>query len=471
MLITFPNILQQTDERKLADITERLEHMKTVAITLQQHLITPQQEIACLSQELEQKRNHVSTFRQQVTMLQRLVRQYNGSTTTINSDEGLSKEKERGRGCYGAMYEVQVNGSACIAKRLHDILVGRKEMEPVGDEQRTAVISRFRRECDILSCLRHPNIVQMLGVHCGSDKANISLSMDMHMDLEHCMKTYPDIPLSYKISILSDVAYGLEYLHSKAIIHRDLNAGNVLLTEALRAKIADHEMSNLFDIKEVMQQTETVFFPTALDFMPTESLTKTPNYSNKLDIFSFGLHLTVYLVNQEEPHVDDNSLAPGDVERKKLWGVAGRSLPSSFYWLPTGQECHSDSGQQWNRGDDGNHLTDHSSDPVHHDTCQTGSHKNTLERLTIVSTLRSSSKEQKEVLKEMEQYNTQLKSSNQVCMLVWIHQFYYYYYASVGRASEAYGSCRACVHVCVCVCVSHTSRWLFAFSPQLITEN
>ena len=419
ILITFSNILQQTDERKLADI-------KTVAITLQQHLRTLQKEIARLNQELEQNRNHVSAFRQQVTMLQRLVRQYNGSTTTINSDEGLSKEKERGRGCYGAVYEVQVNDSACIAKRLHDILVGRKGMGPV-DEQRTAVISRFRREGDILSSLRHPNIVQMLGVHCGSHEADISFIMEynMHMDWEHYMKTYPDLSLPYKTSILRDVVHGLAYLHSKDVIHRNLNAGSILLTEAFRAKIADHEMSNLFDKKVVMQQTKTVFFPRALNFMPPESLTKTSKYSNKLDIFSFGLHFTVYSVNEEEPHIDDNSLAPGDVERKQVWDVASRSLPSSLpglYWLAAGQECHSDTGQQWSRGDDGNHLTDHSSDPVHHDTCQTGSHKKTLERLTIVSTLRSSSKEQ-EILKEMEQYNTQLKSSNQVCMLVWIHQF------------------------------------------------
>ena len=37
---------------------------------------------------------------------------------------------------------------------------------------------------------------------------DISLIMEyMHMDLDHCMKTYPDIPQPYKTSILRDVAY------------------------------------------------------------------------------------------------------------------------------------------------------------------------------------------------------------------------------------------------------------------------
>ena len=80
-------------------------------------------------------------------------------------------------------------------------------------EQRRAVIDRFREECVLLSGLHHPNVVQFMGVHYGRDEADISLIMEyMHMDLDQCMKTYPDIPLPYyKTSILRDVAYDLAY--------------------------------------------------------------------------------------------------------------------------------------------------------------------------------------------------------------------------------------------------------------------
>ena len=215
----------------MSKIAKQLEHEKTLATILQRQL---QQKVDCH----EGKGNHAECvtkmydLSQQVATLQQVV---SGSyTTTIDSVEGLNKEKERGRGSFGAVYEVRVDGVPCIAKRLHDILVGRRGMEPVGDEQRTAAISHFRRECDILSCLRHPNVVQFMGVHCGSDEADISLIMEyMHMDLGDCIKRYPSIPLPYKTSILRDVAYGLAYLHSHNIIHRDLNAGNILLTESL----------------------------------------------------------------------------------------------------------------------------------------------------------------------------------------------------------------------------------------------
>ena len=245
---------------------------------------------------------------------------------TVASVEGLDEGKERGRGCYGAVYEVRLHGLPCIAKRLHDILVGRGKEEPVPEEQRRAMIGRFCEECVLLSGLRHPNVVQFMGIHYGRDEADISLIMEyVHMDLDHCMKTYPDIPLPYKTSILRDVAYGLAYLHSIPIIHRDLNAGNVLLTESLRAKIADLGVAKLFDKETVMIHTRTLC-PGALDFMPPECLDESPKYNTKVDIFSFG-HLTIYLANQKAPFLIDRSVTPADVQDKQMQvGKRRRSL-------------------------------------------------------------------------------------------------------------------------------------------------
>ena len=166
---------------------------------------------------------------------------------------------------YGAVYEVRVHGVPCITKRLHDILVGRRGEEPVSKKERTEVTQKFWEEVKLLSGLRHPNVVQSQGVHYGCDKGDISLIMEyMHMDLEHCITAYPNIPLPYKTSILRDVSYGLAYLHSKPIIHRDLNAGNVLLTEFLRAKIADLGVAKLFDRESAKTATMNMSWSTRL---------------------------------------------------------------------------------------------------------------------------------------------------------------------------------------------------------------
>ena len=311
-------------------------------------------------------------------------------TTIIDAVEGLGEGKERGRGSYGAVYEVRVNGVPCIAKRLHDILVGRGGQEPVGAEQRAKVIGKFQEECDLLSGLRHPNVVQFMGVHYGHDEADISLIMEyMHMDLDHCMKTYPNIPLPYKTRILRDVAYGLAYLHSIPIIHRDLNAGNVLLTESLRAKISDLGVAKLFDREVAMKRTKTVC-PGAQDFMSPESLTRSPKYSDKLDVFSFG-HLAIYLVNQEAPHVEDSSVT--DLKqmqvgkrRESLNEMGGPRHPL----YATVVQCLSDTSDQRPTSRDLVRRMEQ--------TCQQFPipHKNTL---------------------ELEKWNAQLKSSNEVCCI------------------------------------------------------
>ena len=261
--------------------------------------------------------------------------------------EGLEERKELGHGCYGAVYEVQVHGSPCIAKRLHDILVGRGEEESVSAEDRKEVVARFREECELLSVLSHPNVVQFIGVHCGNDEADISLIMEyMHMDLDQCMKTYPDIPLPYKTSILRDVAYGLAYLHSKDIIHCDLNPGNVLLTEFLRAKIADLGVARLY-IKKGSRQSITSLCPGALHYMPPECLGPNPRFNHKLDVFSFG-HLTIYLVNQEEPvliPIDD--ITPDCVQNEQIEiGKRRQALDKMCHLKSTVVQCLKDNPDQ-----------------------------------------------------------------------------------------------------------------------------
>ena len=319
-------------------------------------------------------------------------------TTIIAEVEGLSKGEERGQGSFGVVYEVQVNGVPCIAKRLHDILVGRRGQEHVRQEERKAVIKRFQDECNLLSRLHHPNVVQFMGVHCGCDEADISLIMEyMHMDLDHCMKTYPDIPLPYKTRILRDVAYGLAYLHSMIpdpIIHCDLNTGNVLLTESLRAKIADLGVAKLFDREVAMKRTKTAC-PGAPDFMSPESCGESPKYDDKLDVFSFG-HLAIYLVNQKAPYVLDDLVTEGDVKNKQMQvGKRRRSLDqmqddSRRALYTTVVQCLSDTPDQRPTSRDLVRRMEQ--------TCQQYPipHKNTL---------------------ELEKWNAQLKLSNKVTIL------------------------------------------------------
>ena len=137
----------------------------------------------------------------------------------------------------------------------------------------------------------------------------MSLVMErMSTDLGKYVEDTPNIPLSTKLSILYDVSNGLLYLHDMNILHRDLTAKNVLLTENLQAKIADLGVSKLISVQQHMALAQTQA-PGSLNYMPPEALKENPKYDQKIDIFSFG-HLAIYVVIQEFPNVYEVTITP-----------------------------------------------------------------------------------------------------------------------------------------------------------------
>ena len=102
-----------------------------------------------------------------------------------------------------------------------------------------------------MSKLRHPHIVQFLGVCYLPGSRLPSLVMEyLETDLHKLLEATPNLPLTIKQSILLNVAQGLLYLHSQSpsIIHRDLTAKNVLLNSAMVASIADMGIARIVDL-------------------------------------------------------------------------------------------------------------------------------------------------------------------------------------------------------------------------------
>lgn len=214
----------------------------------------------------------------------------------VQLDEASSTTHRSGSGAFGVVYKARLHGARCVVKRLHDILLGLGGCEGVSDDQWKGMVAKFRKEIELLSRQRHPNIVQFLGV-CGidGDPRNLSLVMEeLDTDLEGFIRKYNcSISLSIKLSILRDVSCGVGHLHANNIIHRDLNAGNVLLSTSLQAKVADLGVSRIIDPHH-QYQTRLSKAPGALDYMPPEVLRDNPTYGVKMDSFSYG-HLALYL--------------------------------------------------------------------------------------------------------------------------------------------------------------------------------
>ena len=210
--------------------------------------------------------------------------------------EGVSPiGEELGRGAYGKVFTVMYSGLVCAAKEIHPILI-----EGVSPAEKRTIIDNFIRECHHCSVIRHPNIVQFLGVYYSSKKSELPIMVMELMDtsLTSFVKNkQSNISMETKISILYDVSLGLSYLHTRnpAIIHRDLSSNNVMLTSHLVAKIGDLGVAKVIQADSRKTRSRLTTAPGTVDFMPPETLEANPLYDTAVDVFSFaGIALHVF---------------------------------------------------------------------------------------------------------------------------------------------------------------------------------
>ena len=195
-------------------------------------------------------------------------------------------QNEIGRGSFGVVYGAVYEGRRCVAKEIHSYLI-----EGIGDK---AILQSFIKEINILSTLRHSNIVHFFGVHFREGSHVPVLIMEqMWTSLAKLLRERSSIPLVVKVHILYDVACGLKFLHSQdpPVIHRNLTANNILLNENMDAKLTDITI-----LESIMKHRIT-----ALEaHMSPEVLQQTPIYTSKWDIFWFGC-VALHTATQQFP--------------------------------------------------------------------------------------------------------------------------------------------------------------------------
>ena len=153
------------------------------------------------------------------------------------------------------------------------------------------MIERFQEECQLLSRVKHPNVVQFLGIHFEEGSNLPVLVMEfLHCTLSECLERYGVLQERVSLGILDDVATGLCYLHGHRppIVHRDLSANNVLLSANMGAKISDLGVAKILNMTPA-RMSQLTKCPGTPPYMPPEALEEDPEYSTKLDCFSMGI--------------------------------------------------------------------------------------------------------------------------------------------------------------------------------------
>jgi serine/threonine protein kinase len=227
-----------------------------------------------------------------------------------------------GSGAFGVVEELTAGSTHYAGKTLHYTLLD------AHNEGKDRIIKRFISECKMVSQVRHPNIVQFMGLCLFRNSIHPSIVMEkLDLSLENVLEAYCNLPLPLIVRILKDIVKGLIYLHGKSppIVHCDLTARNVLVNKAsMFAKIADLGNALMIDpaqLSNTLSQT-----PGTLLYMPPEAILCKPKYDSMLDMFSFG-HLGLFAVTQKYPgnllpstYMDPSTkklLARSEVERRE----------------------------------------------------------------------------------------------------------------------------------------------------------
>ena len=221
----------------------------------------------------------------------------------------LFKDDILGIGSYGKVCRAKCDDLVCAAKILHQTLFDPTAREHVPPQMGHRLpVERFEKECEFMSALKHPNIVQYLGLVQDHETGLKVLLMElMEISLTRFLEssTQP-IPYHIQVNICHDVTLALSFLHSNNLIHRDLSSNNILLAKgATRAKVTDFGMTQLYNLNPY--RTNTMCPGTAV-YMPPEALQGHPEYSEKIDCFSFGV-IVLQVLTRQYPN-------PGDHQRK-----------------------------------------------------------------------------------------------------------------------------------------------------------
>lgn len=199
---------------------------------------------------------------------------------------------ELGDGGYGAVYKAKLEDGRTVAvKKLYQHHLRRVE--------------HFLNEVEILTRLKHPNLVSLYG--CTSyHSAELLLVYEYVPNgtvSDHLYGLHPPLPWHTRLSIASETASALAYLHASSVIHRDVKSSNILLDDNFVVKVADFGLSRFLPSDVTHVTTGPQGTPGYVDPEYNEYYQVT----EKSDVYSFGVVLIELL----------SSKAAVDIGRKR----------------------------------------------------------------------------------------------------------------------------------------------------------
>ncbi|XP_040260987.1 interleukin-1 receptor-associated kinase 1 [Bufo bufo] len=223
----------------------------------------------------------------------------------IQGTRNFSKSSLVGEGGFGCVYKAVIRNTVYAVKRL----------KQDSELEWSTVKKSFLTEIEKLTCLRHPNIIDLAG-YCvqGEEYCLIYLYLPNGSleDRLHHQGSFPSLTWKQRLSIMQGAACGIQFFHTckPSIIHGDIKSANILLDHALVAKLGDFGLARFSRYacdagkSRTLARTSTV--RGTLAYLPDEYV-KLGKLTFELDTYSFGVVLLEILTGRKAVDSDSNS--------------------------------------------------------------------------------------------------------------------------------------------------------------------
>jgi len=200
-----------------------------------------------------------------------------------------------GRGNFGEVFKGYWHGTVVAIKKTKIPSVATKE-------ELAEFLEDFEREARIMRTIRHPNVLQFLGIcKIGGEEEICIITEYMPRGSLHKILHDSSVTLDWQLRLRMavDVGRGMNYLHKSnpVIIHRDLKSHNLLLDEYFKVKICDFGLAKLL----TNAQPDSSMTSCGTPAWTAPEVLRNERYTESADVFSFGIVLWE-LVTREEPH-------------------------------------------------------------------------------------------------------------------------------------------------------------------------
>ncbi|KAI5332012.1 hypothetical protein L3X38_022139 [Prunus dulcis] len=181
-----------------------------------------------------------------------------------------------GTGGFGSVYKGTISDGIDVAVKVFNLQI-------------EGAFKSFDSECDVLSNIRHRNLIKIISCCSQPDFRALVLQYMSNGSLEN-----QNSPLNIlqRLNIMTDVASALEYLHHdhgpNHVVHCDVKPGNILHDDDMVAHVADLGIARLLGEGDSMTQTMTL---ATIGYMAPE-FGMEGIISTRGDVYSFGIVLT-----------------------------------------------------------------------------------------------------------------------------------------------------------------------------------